>query len=193
MASVDSVYKILFFLLLFGWKVHFYYDNGLMFSHSFKFRGILPIDNLRLRWISWASAVAILLRFPFLWHVSIQYRCKGKIGTHGAKNDAAETCWIWFECFSFCSIVCFSLNVRYKLCDDNPLTPERSGKVNELGIFGKEFTKWLTTRCRRMWNMNSCVEFAGALLLLLYLFCAPCCWSCVRVCVYALFWVGCMD
>lgn len=82
MASVDSVYKILFFLLLFGWKVHFYYDNGLMFSHSFKFRGILPIDNLRLRWISWASAVAILLRFPFLWHVSIQYRCKGKIGTH---------------------------------------------------------------------------------------------------------------
>lgn len=99
MASVDSVYKILFFLLLFGWKVHFYYDNGLMFSHSFKFRGILPIDNLRLRWISWASAVAILLRFPFLWHVSIQYRCKGKIGTHGAKNDAAETCWIWFECF----------------------------------------------------------------------------------------------
>lgn len=93
----------------------------------------------------------------------------------------------------FCSIVCFSLNVRYKLCDDNPLTPERSGNVNELGIFGKEFTKWLTTRCRRMWNMNSCVEFAGALLLLLYLFCAPCCWSCVRVCVYALFWVGCMD
>lgn len=65
--------------------------------------------------------------------------------------------------YVFTSFQVIAIQILY----DNPFeTPERLFETDWAWDihFGKEFLwKWLTTWCRRMWYMNSCVGFAGGL------------------------------
>lgn len=64
--------------------------------------------------------------------------------------------------FSQCIPTHTQYGIRYKLYR-KPFNLKRFAEINEFGYFEGNSQKWLTTLCRRMWNMNSSVEFAGEL------------------------------
>lgn len=151
---VVSFSTVFMFFIQFGmirlYALFSFSKDSPMFSHHWKC--YLQIDSQYYRKIAFHFVKKnILIERKCAAHISVGMEFRLCLSNY-------KSCWVQ----SMHTYKHTQYGIRYKLYR-KPFNLKRFAEINEFGYFEGNSQKWLTTLCRRMWNMNSSVEFAGEL------------------------------